>query len=89
MSLCTGGGTKKSIHWNQVSILATLDIADKRKILLFEFIFFDTKILHPFFPIVFQVATPRPHPSAQLQTGHGNLKEKVFLKRETSGLSEP
>jgi hypothetical protein len=58
MSLCAGGGTKKkSIHWCQADILATLNVADKRKILLFEFIFFDIKI------------RPSPAPSLFVRTG--------------------
>ena len=43
MSRCSGGSTKKSISRHQVTILATLDVTDKLKILLFEFIYFATK----------------------------------------------
>lgn len=60
MSLCTGGGTKKSIRWSQANILATLDMADKRKILLFEFIFFDMKIPPLIFPTTFRAYRPSP-----------------------------
>ena len=77
MSLCTGGGTKKSTSWNQMIILTTLNLADKLKILLFEFIFFDTKPPSQS-PSAFPVHTPRPHPGAQPRTGYYGLAEKVF-----------
>jgi len=75
MSLCTGGGTKKSIRWSQANILATLDMADKRKILLFEFIFFDMKIPPSSFPPLFERTGP-----AQRSATNRRLrsKEKVF-----------
>jgi len=76
MSLCTGGGTKKSIRWSQADILATLGVADKGKILLFEFIFFDIKNPSLIFPATFRAYTARP--AAQPRTSDYDLKRRFF-----------
>lgn len=82
MSLCTGGGTKKNIRWSQAVILATLDVADKLKILLFEFIFFDIKTHASFIANAFRVHRP-------LRTGYYDLTEKDFSETGTSGPNGP
>lgn len=61
MSLCTGGGRKKEHSLkNQVAILTTLKPAGKRKILLYECIFFDIKINSFIFPKLFEYRRPGP-----------------------------